>query len=104
MRQQPGGFAAMALALDELLTPPATAVLRGKPEMLEVWSRALAREARPDILIVAVADGIADLPPVLDKPAQSSPVTGWLCRGTVCLAPVADLEEFRRLARAAEVA
>jgi uncharacterized protein YyaL (SSP411 family) len=104
MRQQPGGFAAMALALDELLTPPATAVLRGKPEMLEVWSRALAREARPDILIVAVADGIADLPPVLDKPAQSSPVTGWLCRGTVCLAPVADLEDFRRLARAAEVA
>jgi len=103
MRQRPAGFAAMALALDELLAPPATAVLRGKGEMLESWSRVLSHEARPDILIIPVADGIADLPPVLDKPARPAPVTGWLCRGTVCLEPIADLEAFRRVVRAAEV-
>ncbi|KPK09457.1 MAG: thioredoxin [Betaproteobacteria bacterium SG8_39] len=104
MREHPSGFGAMALALDELLTPPATAVLRGRPEALGAWARALSREARPDTLIVPLADGLADLPPVLDKPAHPSPVTGWLCRGTVCLAPIDDLEQFRRSVRAGEIA
>ena len=103
LRERPSGFAAMAVALDELLEPPATAVLRGEPDRLKSWSRTLSREARPDILIVPVPQGIADLPPVLDKPARPAPVTGWLCRGTACLAPTDDLEAFRRLARAAEV-
>jgi len=103
MREHPSGFGAMALALDELLVPPATAVLRGKAEALDGWSKALAREARPDTMILPVADGIEHLPPVLDKPAQSAPVTGWLCRGTVCLAPIADLEEFRNAVRVGEV-
>ena len=102
MREHPSGFGAMALALDELLAPPATAVLRGKPEAIDAWAKALAREVRPDTLIVPVADGLADLPPILDKPAQSAPVTGWLCRGTTCLAPIADLDEFRRTVRAGE--
>jgi uncharacterized protein YyaL (SSP411 family) len=104
MREHPSGFGAMALALDECLTPPATAVLRGKAEALGAWAKALARDARPDTMIVPVADGIEHLPPVLDKPAQSARVTGWLCRGTVCLAPVDDLEQFRRAVRAGDIA
>jgi uncharacterized protein YyaL (SSP411 family) len=104
MREHPSAFGAMALALDECLTPPATAVLRGKAEALGAWAKALARDARPDTMIVPVADGIEHLPPVLDKPAQSARVTGWLCRGTVCLAPVDDLEQFRRAVRAGDIA
>jgi uncharacterized protein YyaL (SSP411 family) len=104
MREHPSGFGAMALALDELLTPPATAVLRGAPEALSGWATTLSREGRPDTLVVPVAHGLAHLPPVLDKPARAAPVSGWLCRGTVCLAPVDDLEEFRRAVRAGEVA
>ncbi len=104
MRERPSGFGAMALALDELLLPPTTAVLRGAREALAGWATALSREARPDVLVVPVANGLAHLPPVLDKPARAAPVTGWLCRGTVCLEPISDLEAFRRAARAAEVA
>ena len=95
----------MALALDELLTPPATAVLRGSAGCAgSEWASALSRERRPDTLVVPVANGLDDLPPVLDKPARAVLVTGWLCRGTVCLAPVDDLEEFRRAVRVGEVA
>jgi len=104
MRERPSGFAAMALALDELVVPPATAVLRGRTDALRAWAKALSSEARPDTLIVPVADGLAQLPPVLDKPARPEPATGWLCRGTACLAPIADLEQFRRAVRAGEIA
>ncbi len=104
MREHPSGFAAMAIALDECLTPPTTAVLRGKADALGAWSRALAREARPDTLVVPVAEGIQNLPPVLDKPARSEPVTGWLCRGVTCLAPIGDLEAFRIAYRAGKIA
>ena len=103
MRERPSGFAATAIALDELLTPPATAVLRGQREAIGEWARALAREARPDTLVVPVAEGAKNLPPVLDKPARPEPVTGWLCRGVTCLAPIGDLEAFRIAYRAGEI-
>jgi uncharacterized protein len=104
MREHPSGFGAMALALDELLTPPATAVLRGAPDVLSAWATALSREQRPDTLVVPVANGLEQLPPVLDMPARAAPVTGWLCRGTACLAPIDDLEAFRRALRSGEIA
>ncbi|MDX1375101.1 MAG: thioredoxin domain-containing protein [Burkholderiales bacterium] len=104
MREHPSGFGAMAIALDELLTPPATAVLRGTPEAIGKWATALSREARPDTLVVPVANGLPHLPPVLDKPARAAPVSGWLCRGTACLAPIDELEVFRSAVRTAEIA
>ena len=54
----------------ERRTLAATAILRGRPEALVAWSRALAREARPDTLVLPIPDGVPDLPPVLDKPAR----------------------------------
>ena len=96
MRAQRGGFGMLAQALEEVLTPPATLVLRGAPAPLAGWSAALAREFLPDTLVVAIPDGTGGLPPVLDKPGRPGPVTGWLCRGPVCLEPSNDLEALKR--------
>jgi uncharacterized protein YyaL (SSP411 family) len=97
MREVPAGFGQLALALGELLAPPATLVLRGKDDSLGAWARALAREHLPDTMVLAIPHGTPDLPPVLDKPPNGTggPVNGWLCRGVTCLPPIGDLETLR---------
>jgi len=95
MRQYPGGFGAMAIALEEVIAPPAVLVLRGEAAALEQWAAELARELLPDTTVLAIPNGAPALPPVLDKPARPEPVNGWLCRGVTCLEPLADLTELK---------
>jgi uncharacterized protein YyaL (SSP411 family) len=101
MREYPAGFGMLAQALEELVAPPATLVLRGEPAPLGEWSQALAREYLPDALVIAVPDGMAGLPQPLAKPPQGAPATAWLCRGTTCLAPIGDLAALRAALRPA---
>jgi len=96
MRAQPAGFGQLALALEELLAPPATLVLRGAGAGPQRWAAALAHQFLPGTLVLAIPDGTVGLPPALDKPPRPEPVNGWLCRGVTCLAPIADLEALLR--------
>jgi uncharacterized protein YyaL (SSP411 family) len=95
MRRYPAGFAAMAIALEETIAPPALLVLRGAPAALERWAAELARELLPDTTVLALPNGSTGLPPVLDKPERPEPVNGWLCRGVTCLEPMADLAKLK---------
>ena len=81
----------LAIALEEQLEPPATVVLRGAEGELGRWQADLAREYLPATLTLAVPDGTANLPALLDKPARPGGVNGWVCRGVVCLEPIAEL-------------
>jgi len=96
MRAPPAGFGGMAIALDEQLAPPRTLILRGKREALLSWQSDLARQFFPDAMVVAIPDGMAGLPSLLDKPARPEPVNGWLCRGVTCLAPIGDLVNLKK--------
>jgi uncharacterized protein len=96
MRDHPAGFAAMAIALDELLQPPRTLILRGKGEALRAWQAELAREFLADVTVLAIPDGTQGLPVLLDKPVRPEPVNAWLCRGVTCLAPMADLVNLKK--------
>ena len=100
MRDYPGGFGMLAQALDEALAQPSTLILRGQPAALAEWAAALAGEYLPGTLVLAIPDGVAGLPPVLDKPAREAAVTGWLCRGMTCLEPSSDLAALRQACRA----
>ncbi len=94
MREYPAGFAAMALALEEELRPPATLVLRGEPGALPAWQASLAREYLPDTLVLGIPDGVAGLPAPLAKPQYAGGVNGWLCRGVTCLQPIDNLSRL----------
>jgi uncharacterized protein YyaL (SSP411 family) len=96
MRADPAGFAAMATALDELLQPPRTLILRGKGEALRGWQAELAQEFVADLTVLAIPDGTQGLPALLDKPVRPEPVNAWLCRGVTCLAPMADLVNLKK--------
>ena len=100
IRSHPGGCGTLAQALDETLSPVSVLVLRGAPEALAAWSRQFALEFLPSTMVVAIPDGRAGLPATLDKPRRPGPVTGWLCRGPVCLEPSNDLEALKQACRA----
>jgi len=96
MLDYPAGFAAMAMALEEQLQPPATVVLRGGETALRRWQSDLAHEYLPATLVLAVPDGTPDLSPLLDKPARPGEVNGWVCRGVTCLEPITELSTLIR--------
>jgi uncharacterized protein YyaL (SSP411 family) len=96
MRDYPAGFAAMAIALDEVLRAPRTLILRGRIEALSAWQAELAQEFLPEVIVLALPEGTAGLPAVLDKPARPEPVNAWLCQGVTCLAPMPDLVNLKK--------
>ena len=97
MRAHPGGFAAMAIALEETIEPPRTLILRGEAQALRAWQVELAQQFLPDVTVLAIPDTTPGLAQALDKPAQPEPVNAWLCRGVTCLAPVADLVKLKKM-------
>jgi uncharacterized protein YyaL (SSP411 family) len=97
MRDHPGGFAMMAIALDGHLAQPKTLVLRGAAAAVRDWQAELAREFLPDTLVLGIPDGTAGLPALLDKPARPGKVNAWLCRGVSCLAPIDDLLHLKNI-------
>jgi len=96
MRDYPGGFAMMAIALDEHLAQPQTLILRGGGGAIAAWRRELAREFMPGTVVLGIADGLPGLPPLLDKPARPGAVNAWLCRGVTCLEPIGDLGHLKQ--------
>ena len=101
MRDQAAGHAQLCIALGEFLAPPSVLVLRGEPHAVEHWTSELAREYLPGLLVVPAPNGVAGLPPLLDKPLRPEAVNGWLCRGVTCRAPISSLEELRSVCKEA---
>jgi uncharacterized protein YyaL (SSP411 family) len=97
MRDHPGGFAMMAIALEEHLAVPRTLILRGKKDFLPSWQSELAREFLPDTQVLSIPDALAGLPQLLDKPERPQPVNAWLCRGVTCLEPISDLVHLKQV-------
>ncbi|MEI6300453.1 MAG: thioredoxin domain-containing protein [Betaproteobacteria bacterium] len=101
MAKNPGGYATLCMALEECLEPPAVLVLRGDAKEVTRWKAALVARFQPMTLVIAVPVGASTdagrLPPLLDKPAPSSGVSAYLCRGVTCLAPVSDIGALEEL-------
>ena len=99
MRDYPAGYAAMAVALSEQIRPPKLLVLRGQAAELARWRDDLAREYLPDTQVFALPDDAEGLPAALAKPRRSEPVNGWLCRGVICLPPIADFVQLKAVCK-----
>jgi uncharacterized protein len=95
LEKYPQGHTSLLTALEELLSPPETVILRGEVGALESWRKQLARLYAPRRIVLAVPAGARDLPPAFaDKPARGDAVA-YVCRGSVCSSP---LESFSALA------
>ena len=95
LEKYPQGHMSLLIALEELLNPPETIILRGEAAAIETWRRDLARLYAPRRVVLAVPTGTSNLPHALgDKPARGEAVA-YVCKGSVCSAP---LESFSALA------
>jgi len=97
LERQPSACVSLATALEEHLVPPQTVILRGAPDAIAEWQRALAQSYRPASLILGVGSDAGPLPAALDKPARPAAVSAWVCRATACLPPISERDDLERV-------
>jgi hypothetical protein len=94
LEKYPEGHCSMLLALEEWLTPPQLVILRGPGDAMAGWQQALARLYNPHCLVIAVSTGATDLPEALQSKAGAEHPIAYVCRGSVCSAPITTLESL----------
>ena len=92
--QHPHGYASLLMALEEAIAPPRVVVLRGPEVQMREWRRVLDQAYLPATLILAIAEGVTGLSPLLDKKGIPGAVNAWVCQGVICLAPMDKLEDL----------
>ena len=95
----PAAHATLLEALDELLSPIETVVLRGPEEQLERWRIELGRLYAPHRLLLAIPADTEHLPAALDSKTAGSSVNAYVCVGSRCEAPLGTLEALLRRLR-----
>jgi len=100
--QQPTSSLTLLAALEEWLTPPQIAVLRGAAGDVTQWCTALHNGYSPHALVIAHPNGAAALPAGLAKP-ESETVSGWVCQGVHCLPAITELASLQKTCKAIKV-
>jgi uncharacterized protein YyaL (SSP411 family) len=95
MERYPSAFATLCMALAEHLMAPTTVILRGGAAEIAPWQGRLAERYAPSTLVLALPDGLAGLPEIMDKPVHPG-VNAWVCRGVECLPPIQDAVALER--------
>ena len=95
LEKYPQAHTSLLIALEELLNPPETIILRGEAATIESWRRDLARLYAPRRLVIAVPGDAGDLPSALEEKAPRGEAVAYVCKGSVCSAP---LDSFSALA------
>ncbi|HZQ62425.1 MAG TPA: thioredoxin domain-containing protein, partial [Casimicrobiaceae bacterium] len=91
MRESPGGYSTLVVAMEEVLVPPTTVQIAGDPEICAGWQRELEQSFRPSTRVFNTAR--ATLPAELVKGrAPERGAIAWVCRGTQCLPGVSSLD------------
>jgi uncharacterized protein YyaL (SSP411 family) len=95
LEKYPHAHTSLLTALEELLNPPETVILRGEPGAIEGWRAELAKLYAPRRLVLAIPADATGLPPALADKAPRGAAVAYVCKGSVCSAP---LESFSALA------
>ncbi|HTT08982.1 MAG TPA: thioredoxin domain-containing protein [Gammaproteobacteria bacterium] len=96
--QHPSAHLTLLSALEELLQPPQTVVLRGTGDELIAWQRIAMRGYVPRRQVFAIPTDAQNLPSLLAarEPSKSGTVA-YVCEGTHCEAPVSKSGELEKL-------
>ncbi|HEX4763904.1 MAG TPA: thioredoxin domain-containing protein [Usitatibacter sp.] len=94
IERHPGSFGTMLAALEELVEPPRTLIVRGESQSFAPWRAWLDPAYLPTTLVLFIASDAKPLPEALDKPVKPG-VNAWLCEGVTCLPPIDDAQRLR---------
>jgi hypothetical protein len=91
LEKYPHAHTTLLTALDELLNPPETLILRGDPSEITAWARELHKLYAPRRRVLAVPRDAQDLPPALAEKTSGSTAVAYVCHGSTCSAPIDSL-------------
>jgi uncharacterized protein len=91
LEKYPHAHTTLLTALDELLNPPETLILRGDKSEIAAWARELHKLYAPRRLVLAVPADAQDLPPALAEKTSGSTPLAYVCHGSTCSAPIDSL-------------
>jgi uncharacterized protein YyaL (SSP411 family) len=91
MEKYPHAHTSLLVALEELLNPPETIILRGEPAAIGAWRRELTKLYAPRRLVLAVPANAVGLPEALADKAPRESTVAYVCHGSTCSAPIATL-------------
>ena len=94
MERYPYGNTTLLGALEELLTPPEIVILRGERKEIRELQRELAKVYAPHRMVLGVPNDATDLPPAIADKKPGAASLAYVCRGSVCSAPVDNITEL----------
>jgi uncharacterized protein len=97
LEANPETHASMLQALEEYLDPPQIVLLRGQPAMIEPWRRQLSAVFAPRRWTIAVPSELTGLPPSIASKTAGDGALAYVCRGSVCAAPIDSLTALLRV-------
>ena len=95
LERMPSAFGTMLCALEELVTPPRTVIVRGAGDGFAPWREVLDTAYLPTTMALFIPSEAAGLPQVLAKPPTEA-VNAWVCEGVTCLPPLNSPEILRQ--------
>jgi uncharacterized protein len=98
LQQSPYGHTGLLLALEEILYPVETLVIRGESE-LSAWQAVACQGYAPRRMVFAIPDSSAGLHGLLAerRPAADGGGIAFLCTGTSCQPAVTNLDQLKSL-------
>jgi uncharacterized protein YyaL (SSP411 family) len=91
IEKYPHAHTTLLTALEELLNPPETIILRGKRPEITQWAQELHKLYAPRRIVLAVPDGAQKLPPALEEKPSRGDAVAYICHGSTCSAPIDSL-------------
>jgi uncharacterized protein YyaL (SSP411 family) len=104
LQQHPQAHASMLMALESYLDPPQIVLLRGEAPLIEPWQRQLNAGFAPGRWTLAIPSRLTGLPEALASKPSGDGVRAYVCRGSVCSAPIDSLPELLRALNGGEPA
>jgi uncharacterized protein YyaL (SSP411 family) len=99
LSKYPQAHTTLLNALDEILSPVETVIIRGPADDAARWQSELAALYAPNRLVVAIPSDASGLPPALADKKPGDGTIAYVCTGTTCDAPVASLPNLVRRLR-----
>ena len=94
MERYPYGNTTLLGALEELLAPPEIVILRGERKEIRELQRELAKVYAPHRMVLAVPNDATDLPAAIADKKPGAGSLAYICKGSVCSAPVDNITEL----------
>ena len=95
----PHGHMSLLEALDEYLEPPEIVIIREPAPQRGAWQRELDRLYAPHRLVFSIPADLVGLDAAIADKKPGAATRAYVCRGSICSAPVDSLEEMVRVAK-----